>query len=103
MDVAQPGGAIVIDLRDLTSIDTWGLRTLERAMHRAGGSRGRLSIVNGHDPVIASFDSAGLGHLLSGTNLSDLLDGGEGEWSPVSLPPSLLGRRVSSGPRVAPG
>jgi anti-anti-sigma factor len=100
VDVAHPGGAIVLDLRDLTSIDTWGLRTLDRAMQRAGGSTGRLSIVNGQDRVIEAFDSAGLGYLLSGTDLSDLLDGGDGEWSPVSLPP-FLGRRVHSGPRVA--
>lgn len=102
VDVAHPGGAIVLDLRDLTSIDTWGLRILERAMQRVGGSTGRLSIVNGHGPVIEAFDSAGLGYLVSGTDLSDLLDGGDGEWSPVSLPP-FLGRRVNSGLRAAQG
>ena len=100
VSVAHPGGAIVLDLGDLTSIDTWGLRALERAARRAGGSMGRLSIVNGHGPVLEAFQQAGLGYLLSGTDLSELLDAGDGEWAPVSLPP-FLKRRVTSRPLVA--
>jgi anti-anti-sigma factor len=99
---AHPGGAIVIDLRDLTSIGPWGLRVLARAVERAGGSAGPLSIVNGRGPVLEAFEEAGLGHLLGGSDLSDLLDAGDGEWSPVSLPP-FLRRRVGSRPRVGRG
>jgi anti-anti-sigma factor len=100
VSVAHPAGAIVLDLGDLTSIDAWGLRTLERVARRAGGSRGRLSIVNGHGAVLEAFERAGVGYLLSGSDLSELLDAGGGEWSPVSLPP-FLGRRVSTRPGVS--
>jgi anti-anti-sigma factor len=100
VSVAHPGGAIVLDLGDLTSIDAWGLRTLERLAQPAGGSRGRLTIVNGHGAVLEAFERAGIGHLLSGTDLSELLDAGTGEWSPVSLPP-FLGRRVSTPPGIS--
>jgi anti-anti-sigma factor len=99
VSVAHPGGAIVLDLGDLVSIDAWGLRTLARAAERAGGSRGRLSIVNGHGAVLEAFERAGVAYLLSGTDLSELLDAGEGEWSPVSLPP-FLRRGVNTRPRV---
>jgi anti-anti-sigma factor len=99
VNTAHPGGAIVLDLGDLTSIDVWGLRTLERVVQRSGGSRGRLSIVNGRGVVLEAFERAGVGYLLSGTDLSELLDAGDGEWAPVSLPP-FLGRRVNSRPRV---
>jgi anti-anti-sigma factor len=101
VSVTHPGGAIVLDLGDLTSIDAWGLRTLERVAQRAGGSRGRISIVNGHGVVLEAFERAGVGYLLSGPDLSELLDAGHGGWSPVSLPP-FLGRRVSARPRVVP-
>jgi anti-anti-sigma factor len=101
VSVTHPGGAIVLDLGDLTSIDAWGLRTLERVAQRAGGSRGRISIVNGHGVVLEAFERAGVGYLLSGPDLSELLDAGQGGWSPVSLPP-FLGRRVSARPRVVP-
>ena len=99
VSIAHPGGAIVLDLGDLTSIDAWGLRTLERVAQRAGGSRGRLSIVNGHGVVLDAFERAGVGYLLSGADLSELLDAVHGEWSPVSLPP-FLRQGVSTRPRV---
>ena len=102
VSVAHPGGAIVLDLGDLTSIDEWGLRALVRVARRAGGSRGRLSIVNGHGVVLETFERAGVRYLLSGTDLSELLDAGQGEWSPVSLPP-FLRQGVSSRPRVGGG
>jgi anti-anti-sigma factor len=102
VSVAHPGGAIVLDLGDLTSIDEWGLRALGRVARRAGGSRGRLSIVNGHGVVLEAFERAGVGYLLSGTDLSELLDAGQGEWSPVSLPP-FLRQGVNSRPRVGEG
>lgn len=97
--VTHPGGAVVVDLRDLVSIDAWGLRTLERASQRTGPDAWRLSIVNGHGLVLDAFEQAGIGDLLSGPDFSDLLDAGEGEWSPISLP-AFLGQRVSNRPRI---
>lgn len=98
--MAYENCALVLDLRDLASIDRWGLRTLERAMQRARRRTWRLSIVNGRGPVRDAFDRAELAHLLSGSTLSDLLDAGDGEWSPVSLPP-LLGQRDPDPPQIA--
>lgn len=91
--LGHEGGALVVDLRGLTSIDRWGLHTLERVARRSAPGTSRLYIVNGHGPVLEAFEAAGMGHLLGGTDLSDLLDAGDGEWSPISLPP-LPGRRV---------
>jgi anti-anti-sigma factor len=99
VNVAHPDGAVVVDLVGLVSIDASGLRTLEEATHRQGPHAGRLSIINGHGPVRAAFEEAGISHLLGGQDLSDLLDAGEGEWSPVSLPP-FLGPRVDDRPPV---
>jgi anti-anti-sigma regulatory factor len=93
--VAHEGGAVVIDLRDLTSVDTWGLRALERAAHRAGPDSWRLAIVNARDLVIEAFEDAGIEHLLSGIDLSYLLDAGDGRWSEISLP-AFLGQRAGA-------
>jgi anti-anti-sigma factor len=98
--LAHSGGAIVLDLSALTSIDLWGLRTLERAAQHADLRGWRLSIVNGDGSVLDAFERAGFDHLLSGADLSDLLDAGDGEWSPIPLPP-LLGQRVSGPHQVA--
>jgi anti-anti-sigma regulatory factor len=100
LGVAHPDGAVILDLSDLLSIDAWGLHTLERAAEGTGPRTGRLSIVNAHGPVLDAFERAGIGHLVSGDDVSDLLDAGDGEWSPISLPP-LLRRRVSGRPQVA--
>jgi ABC-type transporter Mla MlaB component len=99
VNVGHPDGAVVVDLVGLVSIDASGLSTLEEAADRQGPHAGRLSIINGHGPVRAAFEEAGISHLLGGQDLSDLLDAGEGEWSPVSLPP-FLGPRVEDRPPV---
>jgi anti-anti-sigma factor len=91
---ARAEGALIVDLRGLTSIDRWGLHALERAAKRAGQGALRLAIVNGRGRVLRAFKAAGFGHLLSGSDVSELLDPSNGAWSPVSLPP-LLGQRGS--------
>jgi anti-anti-sigma factor len=96
--VARKGGAVVIDLHELTSIDAWGLRALERAARRAGPDSWRLAIVNARGLVLEAFAEAGVERLVSGVDLSDLLDGGDGRWSPISLPPfpgQRAGQRAS--------
>ena len=98
--LAHAGGALVIDLRGLTSIDRWGLHAIERTARRSNQEQPHLYIVNAHGPVVEAFEAAGIGDLLSGADLSDLLDEGDGEWSPISLPP-LPGRRVDRHLRVA--
>ena len=85
--LSHAGGALVIDLADLTSIDRWGIHAIERIARRSNPEDRHLSIVNGRDTVLDAFGAAGMGDLLSGADLSDLLDAGDGEWSSISLPP----------------
>ena len=85
--LSHAGGALVIDLADLTSIDRWGTHVIERIARRSNPEDRHLSIVNGRGPVFDAFGAAGIGDLLSGADLSDLLDAGDGEWSSISLPP----------------
>jgi len=99
VNVAHPNGAVVVDLVGLVSIDASGLHTLEEAAHRRAPHAGRVSIINGQGPIRVAFEEAGISHLLGGQDLSDLLDAGDGEWSPVSLPP-FLGPRVEDRPPV---
>jgi len=96
--VTREGGALIIDLRALVSIDRWGLHTLERVARRSDPCTSQLFIVNGHGPVLDAFETAGMGDLMGGPDLSELLDAGDGEWSPISLPP-FPGRRAARGPR----
>jgi anti-anti-sigma factor len=94
--VNREGGALVLDLGALVSIDRWGLHTLERVARRSDPCASQLFIVNGQGPVLDAFETAGLGDLIRGPDLSELLDAGDGEWSP-SLPP-FPGRRAASDP-----
>ena len=91
--VARSEGALVLDLRELTSIDRWGLHTIERVARRSDPDTSRVFLVNGHGPVLDAFEAAGMGDLLNGADVSDLLDAGDGDWSSISLPP-LPGRRA---------
>jgi anti-anti-sigma factor len=93
--VAHDGGAVVLDLRDLTSVDAWGLRALLRVANRAGRDSWRFAIVNARDLVLEAFEGAGIEHLLSGIDLSELLDAGDGRWSEISLP-AFLGQRAGA-------
>jgi anti-anti-sigma factor len=91
--LAPTEGVLILDLRELTSIDRWGLHTLERVARRMEPSAARCFLVNGFGAVLDAFEMAGIGDLLNGADVSDLLDWGDGEWSPISLPP-LPGRRA---------
>jgi len=85
--VARQGGALVLDLGALVSIDRWGLHTLERIGRRSDACTSQLFIVNGQGPVLDAFEAAGMGDLIGGTEVPELLDAGDGEWSPISLAP----------------
>lgn len=90
--VVHTGGALILDLSDLTFIDRFGLHFLERAAEYAGREGWHLSIVNCQGAVRQVFETAGTDHLLSETDTSDLLDTGNGESAPL---PSLLRQRES--------
>ncbi|HEX9299182.1 MAG TPA: STAS domain-containing protein [Actinomycetota bacterium] len=87
--VAYPGGALILDLGDVIAIDRFGLDALEAAGQRANRDGWRLSVVNSNDAVRRVFEASGDDQLLSATDVSHLLDAGDGEWSPIPLPPIL--------------
>jgi hypothetical protein len=90
--------ALILDLRGLRSIDRWGVHALDQATHRADRCGSRLLIVS-QGLVLLALQAAGVGRLLSGADMSDLL-GSDGEaWTRVSLPP-LPEQRNSGRPRV---
>lgn len=90
--VAHAGGALVIDLRDLDTMDADGVRVLEATAQHAGQDGWWLFIVNSRDPIRHAFELAGADMLLSETDVSDILASGDGGWYPMSLPP-LSGER----------
>lgn len=90
-DVAHAGGALILDLRDLTFIDRFGVRVLERAAEHAGREVWKLCIVNGQADVRHVIETARADHLLSANDVSEFVDEGDEDWSPISLP-TLLGQ-----------
>jgi anti-anti-sigma factor len=91
-DVSHAGAALVLDLRDVRFIDRFGVRVLERAAENAGYDAWRLCIVNPRDDVRYVIEMARADHLLSANDVSDFVDEGDTDWSPISLP-TLLGQR----------
>ena len=89
--VVHVGGALVLDLRDLASIDRFGLHSLKRIAEYASRDGWRLSIVNCRAADRHLFERAGMDHLLGVTDAFDALDPGD-ESRPIPLP-SLLGQR----------
>jgi anti-anti-sigma factor len=92
--VAHAGGALVIDLRELEAVDSDGVRALEATAQHAGQDGWWLFIVNSRDPVRHAFELAGADMLLSETDISDVLASGDGDWSPMSLPPPPGERKI---------
>jgi anti-anti-sigma factor len=100
--VAHAGGALIIDLRELDSVDEDGVRVLEETALHAGQDGWWLFIVNSRGLVRDAFERAGADMLLSDMDVSDVLASGDGEWSPTSLPP-LPGERKIRRLRVVRG
>lgn len=91
-DIAHAGGALVLDLHDLDSVDIQGVRALEEIGQRAGEEGWLLFIVNVQHAVRDAFELDGAGDLLC-EDVLDLLASGEGDWAPILLPP-LPGERT---------
>jgi anti-anti-sigma factor len=87
--VVHPGGALILDLGAVIAIDGSGLAALEGVALRADRDAWRLSIVNCNEAVRRFFEINGDDHLVNSTDVSHLLDAGDGEWSPIPLPPYL--------------
>lgn len=89
--VAHAGGAVVLDLNNLDGVDLDAVRALEALSRRAEQEGWVLFLAHCPDPVRAAFERDGAAALVSG-DVSDALSAGEGDWTPVSLPP-LPGQR----------
>lgn len=100
--VTHAGGALIIDLRGLDSVDDDGVRVLEETALHAGQGGWWLFIVNSCGLVRDAFERAGVDMLLSDMDVSEILASGDGEWSPTSLPP-LPGERKIRRLRVVRG
>ena len=99
--VAHAGGAVVLDLLNLASVDRAAVFALE-AMARVAARRGwLLFLVHCRQPSLAVFERAGALGLLS-TDVSDVLSAGDGEWEPISLPPPPW-HRETPGLRILEG
>ena len=90
--------ALILDLRGLRSIDRWGVHALDGATHHADRCGSRLFIVS-QGLVLLTLQAAGIRHLLSSADMSDLLESDGGAWTPVSLPP-LPEQRTGGQPGV---
>lgn len=91
-DIAHAGGALLIDLRNLDSVDIEAVRALEEIGRCAVEGGWLLYIVNAQPSVREAFERDGAGDLLC-DDVLDLLASADGDWAPVELPP-LPGERT---------
>lgn len=91
-DMAHAGGALVIDLHHLASIDIEAVRALEEIGRCADEGGWLLFIVNVQPRVREAFERDGAGDLLA-EDVLDLLASADSDWAPISLPP-LPGERT---------
>jgi anti-anti-sigma regulatory factor len=84
--VAHAGGAVVLDLLNLVSVDLDAVRVLEAMTRRAAEGGCLLFLVHCREPGLAVFERAGAQGLLS-ADVSNVLSAGDGDWEPISLPP----------------
>jgi len=60
----EPASTIVVDLHDVTFLDSIGLNALLQARSRSLGSGHRLLFVQASSPVRKAFESTGMGSVL---------------------------------------
>jgi anti-anti-sigma factor len=97
--VTRTGGGLILDLRGLTSIDGWGIRTIDRATRRAEQRGAHIFIVS-EGSVLITLEAARISHLLSAANASDLFESDGGAWSAV---PSASARSEPGDDRTVSG
>jgi anti-anti-sigma regulatory factor len=93
-DLSHTDGAIVLDLANLDAVDVDALGALKAMARGAADAGWMLFIVHGRDPVRMAFEREGAGGLLS-VDVSEVLSSGDGDWSPIPLPP-LPGQRLNT-------
>lgn len=91
--LSHPDGALVLDFHNLDAVDTDAVRALEAMAVRAADAGRFLFLVHCREPVREALERDGAGGLLS-DDVSEVLSSGDGDWTPISLPP-LPGQRVN--------
>jgi anti-anti-sigma regulatory factor len=91
-EIAHAGGATILDLHRLISVDIEAVHALEEIGRRAAEEDRLFFVVNVRDPVRQVFERGGAGDLLT-EDLVDVLASGDGDWARISLPP-LPGERT---------
>jgi anti-anti-sigma regulatory factor len=100
--VAHAGGAVVLDLLNVASVDLAAVFALE-AMARVAAERGwLLFLVHCRGHILEVFEQAGAEGLLS-ADVSGVLSAGDGDWEPISLPPLPWHRERTPGLRILEG
>jgi anti-anti-sigma regulatory factor len=97
--VAHAGGAVVLDLLILETVDLNAVRALEAMARRATDEGWLLFLVRAPDHVRDEFDRVGALGLLS-ADVSEVLSEGDGDWESISLPPSPWQRARTPGRRT---
>lgn len=92
--LSRAGGAVVLDLHNLDEVDIDAVCALGGMARRAVDEGWFLFIVHSRDLVRAALERDGAGGLLS-ADVSEVLSSGDGDWTPIPLPP-LPGQRVNT-------
>ena len=85
--------AIMLDMRELTFIDTTGLHAIDRASQRAKASGQPLILIGTRPSARRLFEITGIGHILDGQDAMPILKRFTGKRV------SELGARAASGER----
>lgn len=93
--VAHPDGALILDFDEVTSMDKFGLRSVERAALYASREGWHLGIVNCPRSMRELFTATGNGHLLIEVGVSDSFAAGD-KRTVIALPSSVARRRGGS-------
>jgi anti-anti-sigma regulatory factor len=97
--VAHAGGAVVLDLLNLASVDLDAVRALVAMVRRVTDRGCLLFLVHAGDYDREAFDRVGALGVLS-ADVSEVLSAGAGDWEPISLPPLPWQRERTPGLRI---
>lgn len=86
-EVSHADGAVVLDLQNLDAVEIDAVRALQAMALSAADGGWLLFIVHSRESVREAFERDGAADLLSG-DVSAILSSGDGDWAPITLPPS---------------
>ncbi len=85
--MSHADGAVVLDLQNLDAVEIDAVRALQAMARSAADGGWLLFIVHSRESVREAFERDGAADLLSG-DVSAILSSGDGDWAPITLPPS---------------